>query len=147
MQYRVPQFIEHEAKILGPLNLAQSLMVGGVLAVCFIMYFAFGQQNFVLFLLVAAVLMGGALGISFGKVEGLSLPTVMKNFMNYNISPRIYLWRRKESTVYLSTQRESKPKIITQSQELEKKSPLKLRNEGKIEQMIKKIDFEKSEEE
>jgi hypothetical protein len=145
MQYRVPQFIEHEAKILGPLNLAQSLMVGGVIAVCFIMYFAFGQQNFVLFLLVAAVLMGGALGISFGKVEGLGLPTVMKNFMNYNVSPRIYLWRRKESTVYLSTQREAKPKVV--SQDLEKKSPLKLRNEGKIEQMIKKIDFEKSEEE
>ncbi len=145
MQYRVPQFIEHEAKILGPLNLAQSLLVGGVIAVCFIMYFAFGQKNFILFLLVAAVLMGGALGISFGKVEGLGLPTVMKNFMNYNISPRIYLWKRKESTVYLSTQREAKPKAP--SQDLEKKSPLKLRNEGKIEQMIKKIDFAKSEEE
>lgn len=122
--------------------MAQSLMVGGVLAVCFIMYFAFGQQNFALFLLIAGVLMGAVLGISFGKVAGQSLPTVMKNFMNYSISPRIYLWRRKESAVYLSTKREA-PKPKAASPTLSKNSPLKLRNEGKIEQMIKKIDFEK----
>ena len=144
MQYRVPQFIEHEAKILGPFNMVQSLMIGGVIAVCFILYFSVGQTNFFLFLLIAAVLLGIALGISFGKVEGLSLPVVAKNFMNFVISPRIYLWRRKESTVYLSTQRENKPRVV---QAVPEKSNLKLRNEGKIGQMIKKIDFEKKEEE
>jgi hypothetical protein len=144
MQYRVPQFIEHEAKILGPFNMMQSLMIGGVIAVCFVLYFSFGQTNFLLFLLVAAILLGIALGISFGKVEGLSLPVVAKNFMNFVISPRIYLWRRKESTVYLSTQRENKPRVV---QAVPEKSNLKLRNEGKIGQMIKKIDFEKKEEE
>lgn len=144
MQYRVPQFIEHEAKILGPFNMMQSLMIGGVIAVCFILYFSVGQTNFFLFLLIAAVLLGIALGISFGKVEGLSLPVVAKNFMNFVISPRIYLWRRKESTVYLSTQRENKPRVVQAAPE---KSNLKLRNEGKIGQMIKKIDFEKKEEE
>ncbi len=144
MQYRVPQFIEHEAKILGPLNMRQSLMVGGVIAICFFLYFAIGQKNFVLFLLIAAVLLATALGISFAKVEGLTLPTVMKNFMNFNINPRIYLWKRKEANVYLSTQRESKPVVVEDKGE---KSPLKLRNEGKIEQLIKKIDFQKPEEE
>ena len=144
MQYRVPQFIEHEAKILGPLNLRQSLMVGGVIAICFFLYFAIGQKNFVLFLFIAIVLLATALGISFAKVEGLSLPTVMKNFMNFNVNPRIYLWKRKEANVYLSTQRERKPVVIEDKSE---KSPLKLRNEGKIEQLIKKIDFQKTEEE
>ncbi|MDD4531487.1 MAG: PrgI family protein, partial [Candidatus Pacebacteria bacterium] len=112
MQYRVPQFIEHEAKILGPLNIRQSLMVGGVLAVCFFLYFMIGQTNFFLFLLIAGALTGIALAVSFAKIEGLSLPAVMKNWANFNINPRIYLWRRKQSPVYLSTQRAKREIVI-----------------------------------
>jgi len=139
MQYRVPQFIEHEAKILGPLNIRQSLMVGGVLAICFFLYFVIGQSNFFLFLLIAAVLTGGALAISFAKIEGLSLPTVIKNWINFNISPKIFLWRRKQSPVYLSTERIRREVVVT-----EEKSPLKVKQEGKIGELIKKIDFEKT---
>ena len=139
MQYRVPQFIEHEAKILGPLNIQQSLLVGGVIAACFFMYFSFGQTNFFLFLLVAAGLVGFALAISFTKIEGQGLPTVMKNWANFNVNPKIFLWRRKQSPVYLSTERIKREINIVQ----EEKSPLKIKQEGKIGEMIKKIDFEK----
>lgn len=139
MQYRVPQFIEHEAKILGPLNMRQSLLVGGVLAACFFMYFSIGQTNFFLFLLIAAALIGLALAISFTKIEGQGLPTVMKNWANFNISPKIFLWKRKQSSVYLSTERIRREITVQQ----ETKSPLKVKQEGRIGDMIKKIDFEK----
>lgn len=139
MQYRVPQFIEHEAKILGPLNIRQSLLVGGVVAACFFMYFSFGQTNFFLFLLVAAGLVGLALAISFTKIEGQGLPTVMKNWTNFNISPKIFLWRRKQSPVFLSTQRIKREIPVEQ----EDRSALKVKQEGRIGEMIKKIDFEK----
>ena len=139
MQYRVPQFIEHEAKILGPLNVRQSLMVGGVLAVCFFLYFMIGQTNFFLFLLIAAGLTGGALAISFAKIEGLTLTAVIKNWINFNISPKIFLWRRKQSPVYLSTERIRREIVIK-----EERSPLKVKQEGKIGELIKKIDFEKT---
>jgi len=139
MQYRVPQFIEHEAKILGPLNMKQSLMVGGVIAACFFMYFSIGQTNFFLFLLIAATLIGLALGISFTKIEGQGLPTVAKNWINFNMNPKIFLWRRKQSSVYLSTERVRRE--ITKKEE--KKSTLKVKQEGRIGDMIKKIDFEK----
>ncbi|MFA5169438.1 MAG: hypothetical protein WC420_01645 [Candidatus Paceibacterota bacterium] len=139
MQYRVPQFIEHEAKILGPLNIKQSLTVGGVLAICFFLYFMVGQTNFFLFLLIAAVLTGTALAISFTKIEGLGLPTVIKNWANFNINPKIFLWRRKQSPVYLSTERIKREIVVK-----EDKSPLKVKQEGKIGELIKKIDFEKT---
>ena len=138
MQYRVPQFIEHEAKILGPLNMKQSLMVGGVIAACFFMYFSIGQTNFFLFLLIAATLIGLALGISFTKIEGQGLPTVAKNWINFNMNPKIFLWRRKQSPVYLSTERIRREITVK-----EEKSPLKVKQEGKIGEMIKKIDFDK----
>jgi hypothetical protein len=139
MQYRVPQFTEHEAKILGPLNMRQSFMVGGVLAVCFFLYFMIGQENFFLFLLIAAFLTGAALAVSFAKVEGLSLPAVIKNWMNFNLNPRMFLWKRKQSPVYLSTERIKRDIIVK-----EEKSPLKVKQEGKIGELIKKIDFEKT---
>jgi hypothetical protein len=138
MQYRVPQFIEHEAKILGPLNIKQSLVVGISLAACFFLYFVVGQTNFFLFLLIAAFLTGGALAVSFTKIEGLELPAVIKNWVNYNVGPKIFLWRRKQSPVYLSTERVRR-EIVTKQE----KSSLKVKQEGRIGELIKKIDFEK----
>lgn len=143
MQYRVPQFIEHEAKILGPLNLRQSLMVGGVIAICFFLYFMFGQENFFAFLLVAGLLTGIALAMSFGQIEGQSLPKVIKNFLNFNVSPRIFLWKRKQTPVYLSVSRPERSNIPKVE---EKKAELKMTQQGKIGQLIKNIDFEKSNE-
>lgn len=138
MQYRVPQFIEHEAKILGPLNIKQSMTIGAVLVVCFFLYFAIGEENFFLFILLAGLLTGIALAISFYKVQGQALPVVMKNWINFSISPRLFLWRRKQSPVFLSTERERRAITIVKQE----KSPLKMRDEGKIEELIKKIDFE-----
>jgi len=114
-------------------------MVGGVIAACFFMYFSIGQTNFFLFLLIAATLIGLALGISFTKIEGQGLPTVAKNWINFNMNPKIFLWRRKQSSVYLSTERVRRE--ITKKEE--KKSTLKVKQEGRIGDMIKKIDFEK----
>ncbi|HNY36219.1 MAG TPA: hypothetical protein PLD14_01015 [Candidatus Pacearchaeota archaeon] len=139
MQYRVPQFIEHEAKILGPLNIKQSLLVGGVLAACFFMYFSIGKTNFFLFLLIAAGLVGLALAISFTKIEGQELPIVVKNWANFNTNPKIFLWKRKQSPVFLSTER-TRRDITTKQAE---RSPLRVKQEGRIGDMIKKIDFEK----
>lgn len=138
MQYRVPQFIEHQAKILGPLNVKQSMTIGVVLVICFFLYFAIGEENFFLFILLAGLLTGIALAISFYKVQGQALPVVMKNWTNFSISPRLFLWRRKQSPVFLSTERERRAITIVKQE----KSPLKMRDEGKIEELIKKIDFE-----
>ncbi|MDD5098399.1 MAG: hypothetical protein PHD31_01620 [Candidatus Pacebacteria bacterium] len=143
MQYRVPQFIEHDAKILGPLNMKQSLLIGGVIAICFFLYFAIGQENFFLFLLIAAALTGIALALGFGQIQGQPLPKVMINFANFNVNPKMFLWKRKQTTVYLSVNRQDRPNI---QKTIEKKSDLKVAPRGKINQLIRQIDFEKTEE-
>ncbi|MFA5228331.1 MAG: hypothetical protein WC446_01045 [Candidatus Paceibacterota bacterium] len=140
MQYRVPQFIDHEAKLLGPLNVKQSMTIGAVLVICFFLYFSVGQDNFFVFILLAGILTAVALTISFYKIEGQALPVVMKNWINFKVSPGLFLWRRKQSPVFLSTERERREITITKQE----KSPLKMRDEGKIEELIKKIDFEEN---
>ena len=37
--------------------------------------------------------MGG--GLAFGKIKGISLPNIMKSFLSFSFSPKIYLWKKK----------------------------------------------------
>lgn len=92
MQFQVPQFIERETKVVGPFTFRQFIFVGIAGAILFILYF---MVPFWLFLLASIILGGGALALSFVRVGGQDLPTVIKNFFGYFISPKVYLWRKK----------------------------------------------------
>ena len=59
MQFHIPQFIEHELKILGPLTFRQTIFVGIAAAVCFVLYFTIGKLNFFIFLLISIMLIQG----------------------------------------------------------------------------------------
>jgi len=94
-QFTVPQFIERESKIFGPLTFTQFIYIGtgGVLRLT--LYFSLAKTRFLLFLLIAAAIMSLAGALAFLKIGGRSLPTVLKNILFFSIGPKIYLWRRK----------------------------------------------------
>lgn len=94
MRFTVPQFIEREPKIIGPLTFRQFTYIGLAGAICFVLYFSLAKKNFLLFLLITAALMGGAVSLAFLKIGGRDLPTIFKNFLMFFISPKIYLWRK-----------------------------------------------------
>ena len=110
-QFTVPKFIEHEAKIVGPLTFKQFIFVGIAGAICFILYFTLGKVNFFLFLLLAIILMVGGFALAFLKSGGRSLPVVLKNFFSFSMSPKIYLWKKKGGLP---------PKIIEKIEEIPK---------------------------
>ena len=91
-QFTVPKFIEHEAKIVGPLTFKQFIFIGIAGAICFILYFT---VHFFIFLPSTIVIMLGAFGLAFLKSKGRSLPTVIKNFFTFSITPKMYLWKKK----------------------------------------------------
>ncbi len=91
-QFTVPQFIEHEAKIVGPLTFKQFVFVGIAVAICFIFYFT---TPFFIFILATIVLMLGGFALAFLKSGGRSLPTILKNFLFFSFSSKIYLWKKK----------------------------------------------------
>jgi hypothetical protein len=96
MQFTVPQFIEHEPKIFGPLTFKQFIFIGSAAAIGFILYFTVGKTHLFLSLLASAILLLGALALAFVKVNERSLPTIFLNFINFSVAPKIYLWKRKE---------------------------------------------------
>ncbi len=92
-QFTVPQFIEHEAKIVGPLTFKQFIFIGVAGAICFVFYFT---VPFFIFILLSIVIMPGGFALAFLKNGGQSLPVILKNFFGFSISPKIYLWRQKQ---------------------------------------------------
>lgn len=94
-RFTVPQFIEKEPKLIGPFTFKQFMFVAVAGGACFFLYFFVGKQNFLLFIFLSLILFGGALALSFLKIKGYTLPTLVKNFFMYTVSSKIFIWRRK----------------------------------------------------
>ena len=136
-QFTVPQFIEHEPKIVGPLTFKQFIFVGIAGAFCFVLYFT---VPFLLFVLLSIVIMLGGFALAFVKSGGRSLPVVLKNFFSFSASPKMYLWKHKEGLP---------PKIIKVApapQEVEKSSVPTIAGKSRLNVLSTQIET-KSEEE
>ena len=92
MPYTVPQFIEREAKIAGPFTFRQLGFLVGAGMIAIVLFFLL---PFFLFIVAALILAGSALALSFVKIEGIPLHTMIKKFSYSLMQPRIYLWQQK----------------------------------------------------
>jgi hypothetical protein len=127
--FQVPQFIDIEDKIIGPLSLRQFLILVGTAALVFL---SFKVLEVWLWIIVGGLI--GALGIAlaFLKINGQNFSRVAVNFLRYMINPRLYVWQRSGENKVLIKQQ---PKII-KKEETEKKrlSP------SELGEMAKKLD-------
>jgi hypothetical protein len=124
---------------MGPLTLNQAIYLGGAALICFFLNFSIGKTNFSLFIMICGLLLGSAIALAFVKIEGLTIPAAGKNFANYTINSKFFIWKRKQSPVFLS----STKKPVEEKKDTSESSPLKIKQSGKMDQLIKKIDFEK----
>lgn len=105
MQFQVPQFIDVEPKIVGPLTLKQFMYIAGAAIPAFALYF---YLAFILWLIVAVILSGAAIVLAFVKFNGQPAGRMLSSALNFFWQPRFYLWRRTEESANL-------PKIPTSS--------------------------------
>lgn len=96
MRFQVPQFIEEETKIAGPLTFKQFALMGVAGVGVIILYAAFAKTNFLIFAFLSTLLVISVLALAFIRVSGRSLPSVLGNFFLYSLSSRIYLWKKKD---------------------------------------------------
>lgn len=93
MEYQVPQFIEVEDKIIGPLTLKQFIYVagGGGLCVVFFSYLPFIPAAL---LSIPVAAFAGAL--AFYRVNGKPFIEMLEAGFNYYTGAKLFLWKHSE---------------------------------------------------
>ncbi len=92
-QFQVPQFIEHEARLIGPLSVKQTVVLGLLGAVLFIFWFLVEKW---LFFLLAFPFSLIALLIAFMKVNGRPVLDFFTAFFSFFVSPQLFIWQKRE---------------------------------------------------
>jgi len=94
MQFKIPQFLERQPLIVGPLVFKQTLYFGIAILISFLLH---STAPFPIFLISSVFLMSFAFCLAFIKVEGIPLPEVIMQSFGFALSPKIYLWKKKEN--------------------------------------------------
>ncbi len=96
MEYQVPQFIEVEDKIVGPLTLKQFIYIAGAAGLC-IVFFVYLPTIFAF--LLSAPVVGLAAALAFYKVNGKSFIEVLEAGFNYYTGGKLFLWKHNDPSV------------------------------------------------
>ncbi|MHB8660966.1 MAG: PrgI family protein [Minisyncoccota bacterium] len=95
MEYQVPQFIEVEDKIVGPLTLKQFIYIAGGGGLC-ILFFVY--LPFLLAILICIPIASLAAALAFYKVNGKPFVNVLEAGFNYYTRSKLFLWKHHEIT-------------------------------------------------
>lgn len=90
MQYQVPQFIETEDRIVGPLTLKQFIYIVITAAVSVLLYFI---TNFTFWLIMTVIVGGAGSALAFIRINGQPLLRLMFSAFRYLWQPQIYIWQ------------------------------------------------------
>lgn len=135
MEFIVPQFIEREAKIVGPFTFKQFIFIGIAGGTCILLFFT---VSFFVFILATIVLLGGAFALAFLKIGKTSLPTFIKNFFSFLFKPRVYLWKKKTSPPKFL--RKEKEEVKGTEEGVEEESKLKVSAGSRLDELFTRIE-------
>jgi hypothetical protein len=93
MEYQVPQFIEVEDKIFGPLSFKQFIYVAGGAGLCAIILLSLPLLFGVLLALPVAAFTGA---LAFYKVNNKSFIEMLEAGLTYYTGGRLYLWKKED---------------------------------------------------
>ena len=130
-QFQVPQFIDVEDKIIGPLTLKQFLYLaggGGIIVIAKALFLP------ALFYIIAFFILAISLALAFYKIDGIPFAKVLSSGFSYFSKPHLYIWKQEE--------REAK-KEMTETSMGSKNNQLKLPNtsESKLEDLAWSLDI------
>lgn len=105
MQYQVPQFIEIEDKIFGPLTLKQFLYTGGGAAIGFIFW---TMAPKIIAIVVGGPIVAFFMAAAFYKVNGRPFLVFIEGAIKYALSSKLYVWKKTQKKIE-KKQEEVKP--------------------------------------
>ena len=92
MQFQVPQFIEVEDKIFGPLTLKQFIYIAGGVGIALVLYFLLPYKFLAIILGTPFVAL--SLALAFYKVNGKPFVEVMEAAISFWLKNKLYIWKK-----------------------------------------------------
>lgn len=93
MRFQVPQFIEVEDKIFGPLTFKQFIYLAGGTGIC-VVTFTFLPKFFAI--LISLPIAALALALAFYKFNDKPFIHMLEAFFNYSLTNKLYIWKKEE---------------------------------------------------
>jgi hypothetical protein len=96
MRFEVPQFIDIEDKIFGPLTFKQFIYVAGGGGLCYATY-----KFFPIFIAIPVIIAiaGLSYALAFYKLNGQAFITVGQAFLVYLTKNKLYVWKKEAPQV------------------------------------------------
>jgi hypothetical protein len=119
--FSVPQFIDVEDKLFGPLTFKQFIYLLGGGAICYICYTLLPLSIAVFIILPVGAL---AAALAFYKLNTRPFIEVLQNFVSYFFKPKSYLWKRvnnQKIEVAQKTAPSSQPQVIYEPVNLDRR--------------------------
>lgn len=96
MRFEVPQFIEVEDKIIGPLTWKQFVYLAGGAGILVVLFLLL---PFILFAVIGLPIGALAAFLSFHKVNSRPFSAFLESFLTYSTKSKLYLWRKTEQQI------------------------------------------------
>ncbi len=107
MRFQVPQFIEVEDKIFGPLTIKQFIYLLGGAGISFL-FFTF-IPTLILKALFIMPTLGLSLALAFYKINNKPFISVLESAFNYYTQSKLYLWRKVDKQIVAKPGQENDP--------------------------------------
>jgi len=109
MRFQVPQFIEVEDKIFGPLTFKQFIYVAGGVGIGVVLFSLL--PNFIALVISIPVVLF-ALALAFYKVNDKPFVRVVESFFKYQLGSKLYIWKKEDRKI--DSKQETKNKDVEQ---------------------------------
>jgi PrgI family protein len=93
MRFEVPQFIEIEDKIIGPLTWKQFVYLAGGVGILLILFFAI--DTFAIFVALGLPLGALSVSLAFQRVNNRPFSIFLESSINYFTKSKLYLWKKE----------------------------------------------------
>lgn len=116
-QFTVPQFIDVEDKIIGPITTRQFVVLLGAFLLLALLY---QLLSFHIFLFFAIIIIVVSLTFAFARINGRPFHYFAENFVRTALRPNLRVWNQGENIFFKEEGESSKDKIKETGKDIEK---------------------------
>lgn len=126
MQFKVPQNVQREDTIVGPLTLKQLIILGAGGGLAYTVYISLSQSYFIeVWLPPTAIIAGLTLAFTFLKINNRPFHLFLMSFIEYHMLPKKRTWIQGSGNppiVYQEKKKDDTPRKIEAKMEKSEKS-------------------------